>query len=203
MKVRLRQLENGGTAAGGIGSANTKEPAFAQPNGYPQLNTVIEMAKKRALIDAALNVSASSGHFTQDVEDLMKTPQVTKEEPITKNQLTKIYQLVQDLQIDHDVARTMIQTTFHVRHSIKLSKSQTFRFIQQQRLRDNHVVDYYNKLKKQPYNKCHKVAAVACMSKLIKTMFYLVTHDKIYEYRLAPCMVAAKFKHNPKPLEND
>ena len=65
--------------------------------------------------------------------------------------------------------------------------------IKQQRLRDNHVVDYYNKLKKQPYNKCHKVAAVACMNKLIKTIFYLVTHNKIYEYRLAPCMIAAKF----------
>lgn len=131
VKVRLRQLENGVIAAEGIGSANTKESAFAQPNGYPQLNTVIKMAKKRALVDAALNVSASSGHFTQDVEDLMKTPQVTKEHPVTKKQLTKIYQLVHELQIDYEVARTMIHTTFQVNHSTKLSKFQASRFIQQ------------------------------------------------------------------------
>lgn len=131
VKVRLRQLSNGTIAAEGIGSANTKEAAFAQSDGYPQLNTVIKMAKKRALVDAALYASASSGHFTQDVEDFPKIPQVTKEDMITKKQLTKIYQLVQELQIDHEVAKTMIHTTFQVNHSTKLSKSQASRFIQQ------------------------------------------------------------------------
>lgn len=131
LKVSLRQLDNGTVAAEGIGSANTKEAAFAQPDGYPQLNTVIKMAKKRALVDAALNVSATSGHFTQDLEDFPSTPQATAEHPVTKKQLTKIYQLVHELQIDYEVARSMIQTTFQVGHSTKLNKSQASRFIQQ------------------------------------------------------------------------
>src|SRR5690606_28333663 len=33
-------------------------------------NTVLKMAKKRALIDATLSATRSSGIFTQDVEDL-------------------------------------------------------------------------------------------------------------------------------------
>lgn len=53
------------------------------------------------------------------------------------------------------------------------------------RFGQNHFVDYYDKLKKQPYNKCHKVASIACVNKLLKTIFFLVTHNMSYEYRLA------------------
>jgi hypothetical protein len=35
-------------------------------------NTVLKMAKKRALIDATLSATSSSGIFTQDVEDLQE-----------------------------------------------------------------------------------------------------------------------------------
>ncbi|MFC5592128.1 IS110 family transposase [Sporosarcina soli] len=49
----------------------------------------------------------------------------------------------------------------------------------------NHFVEYYDKLKKQPYNKCHKVASIACVNKLLKTIFFLITHNMNYEYRLA------------------
>lgn len=137
VKVYLRQLDNGTVATEGIGSANTKEATFVQPGEYSQLNTVIKMAKKRALVDAALNVSATSGHFTQDVEDFSSTAKTRTEQPVTKKQLMKIYQLVHELQIEHEVARTMIQTTFQVGHSTKLSKSQASRFIQQlQRILD-------------------------------------------------------------------
>ena len=54
------------------------------------------------------------------------------------------------------------------------------------RFGQNHFVDYYDKLKKQPYNKCHKVASIACVNKLLKTIFFLVTHNMNYDYRLAP-----------------
>ena len=47
----------------------------------------------------------------------------------------------------------------------------------------NHFRNYYGKIKK-PYNKCHKVAWVACMNKLLKTIFFLITHNMNYEYRL-------------------
>ncbi|WP_060206974.1 IS110 family transposase [Sporosarcina koreensis] len=57
--------------------------------------------------------------------------------------------------------------------------------IRLRRFGQNHFVDYYDKLKKQPYNKCHKVASIACVNKLLKTIFFLVTHNMNYEYRLA------------------
>lgn len=57
--------------------------------------------------------------------------------------------------------------------------------IRLRRFGQNHFVDYYDKLKKQPYNKCHKVASIACVNKLLKTIFFLVIHNMNYEYRLA------------------
>ncbi len=48
----------------------------------------------------------------------------------------------------------------------------------------NHIVEYYDKLKTQPYNKCHKVASIACVNKLLKLLFYLITHNIHYDYRL-------------------
>lgn len=50
---------------------------------------------------------------------------------------------------------------------------------------NNHIVDYYDKLKTQPYNKCHKVASIACVNKLLKNIFHLITHGISYDYRLA------------------
>ena len=58
--------------------------------------------------------------------------------------------------------------------------------IKQRRFGQNHFVQYYDKLKTQPYNKCHKVASIACVNKLLKTIFFLVTHNQNYDYRLAP-----------------
>ena len=49
----------------------------------------------------------------------------------------------------------------------------------------NHFTDYYFKLKKQPYNKHHKVAVVACMNKFLKVAFHLIQHDILYDYESA------------------
>ncbi|MED1054848.1 IS110 family transposase [Bacillus mycoides] len=57
--------------------------------------------------------------------------------------------------------------------------------IKQRRYGQNHIVEYYDKLKTQPYNKCHKVASIACVNKLLKLLFYLITHNMHYDYRLA------------------
>ncbi|MGG0246005.1 IS110 family transposase [Bacillus mycoides] len=56
--------------------------------------------------------------------------------------------------------------------------------IKQRRYGQNHIVEYYDKLKMQPYNKCHKVASIACVNKLLKLLFYLITHNMYYDYRL-------------------
>jgi transposase len=57
--------------------------------------------------------------------------------------------------------------------------------IKQRRFGQNHIVDYYDKLKTQPYNKCHKVASIACVNKLLKIIFHLITHNMNYDFRLA------------------
>lgn len=47
---------------------------------YSHVNTILKMAKKRALVDAALSAGRLSEVFTQDVEDL--TPNVTISDPV-------------------------------------------------------------------------------------------------------------------------
>lgn len=54
----------------GMGGANTKEKKFIKQDPYTMDNTVLKMAKKRALVDAALLVGSLSDIFTQDVEDI-------------------------------------------------------------------------------------------------------------------------------------
>ena len=57
--------------------------------------------------------------------------------------------------------------------------------IRQRRFGHNHFVEYYDKLKTQPYNKCHKVASIACVNKLLKCLFHLNTHILTYNYEIA------------------
>ena len=93
---------NGVVKGEGIGITNTREGKYAKTNGYAVQNTVLKMAKKRALVDAALNVGNLSARFTQDVEDMNiesdnvggKNPDKLKSEgkqktdrPVTQKQL--------------------------------------------------------------------------------------------------------------------
>jgi len=48
--------------------------------------------------------------------------------------------------------------------------------------KQNHIVDYYYKLKKQPYSKHHKVATIACINKFLKFTHHLIIHEKHYDY---------------------
>lgn len=57
--------------------------------------------------------------------------------------------------------------------------------IRNQRHADNHLVDYYRKLKKQPHGKHHKVACIACVNKFLKCLFHLVTTGQRYDYAVA------------------
>ena len=65
---------NGVVKGEGIGITNTREGRYAKSSGYAVQNTVLKMAKKRALVDAALNVGNLSARFTQDMEDLNPEP---------------------------------------------------------------------------------------------------------------------------------
>lgn len=54
----------------GLGSCNTKEKKYINQDPFSIDNTVLKMAKKRALVDAALLVGSLSDIFTQDLEDM-------------------------------------------------------------------------------------------------------------------------------------
>lgn len=51
--------------------------------------------------------------------------------------------------------------------------------------KQNHFIDYYYKLKKQPQSKPHKVAIIACINKFLKVTFQLLTHSILYDYESA------------------
>lgn len=85
VRVQLLDGSTNQVVSDGIGSCNSKETQFAHQDAFSIVNTILKMAKKRALIDAALNVSASSGLFTQDLEDLSaQTPMKGGDTAITK-----------------------------------------------------------------------------------------------------------------------
>lgn len=69
-QVRCSLKRNGYVITEGLGSANTKEKKYINQDAYTLDNTVLKMAKKRALVDAALLVGSLSDVFTQDVEDI-------------------------------------------------------------------------------------------------------------------------------------
>lgn len=131
VKMTLIRKDNGVIEAEGLGSCNCKEAAFQHQDAYTIVNTVLKMAKKRALIDAVLSATRSSGIFTQDIEDFPTKPSTKgDDEPVTKRQLLKIHQIVAELNMRHEVAKEMIRMKYHVDHSTKLSKKQASDFIQ-------------------------------------------------------------------------
>ena len=69
-EVKVTLLDEAGIVKGeGVGICNSREKQYANNDAYNVANTLIKMAKKRALVDAVLNVAGLSNHFTQDVED--------------------------------------------------------------------------------------------------------------------------------------
>lgn len=70
-EVIIHLLDYNGVVKGeGVGIANTREAKYAKSSGYAVQNTVLKMAKKRAFVDATLNVGNLSARFTQDVENM-------------------------------------------------------------------------------------------------------------------------------------
>lgn len=54
----------------GLGAANNREKKYLRQDPYTVDNTVLKMAKKRALVDSALLVGSLSDIFGQDLEDM-------------------------------------------------------------------------------------------------------------------------------------
>ncbi|MED3791059.1 hypothetical protein P4571_01190 [Niallia alba] len=131
IKLTLTRKDNGIIEAEGLGSCNSKEAAFQQQNPFTIVNTVLKMAKKRALIDAVLSATRASGLFTQDIEDFQKQTTIKRVYSLaTKHQLQTIFRIVAELNMRPEVAKEMMQMMYQVDHSTALTKKQASNFIQ-------------------------------------------------------------------------
>ena len=78
----------------GLAACNTKERKYINQDACSIDNTVLKMAKKRALVDATLLVASLSQIFTQDTEDMdFSSKPATAPAPllITKNQAKRMF----------------------------------------------------------------------------------------------------------------
>lgn len=73
VKVTLLNKRTTIVEAEGIGLCNSRERRYKNQDAANVANTLLKMAKKRALIDATLSATRASGLFTQDLEDMDRT----------------------------------------------------------------------------------------------------------------------------------
>lgn len=115
----------------GIGITNTREGRYAKASGYAVQNTVLKMAKKRALVDAALNVGNLSARFTQDVEDMnlepdnaggrnpdelkqSAGPKASASRPATKKQLAFLEKLMKESGSTPEALNSYVQKVYKI-----------------------------------------------------------------------------------------
>ncbi len=90
----------------GLGAANNRERRYLKQDPYSVDNTVLKMAKKRALVDAALLVGSLSDIFSQDLEDMDLAGEKVTQQPaqrvatdqdgtITKPQAKRMFAIAQ------------------------------------------------------------------------------------------------------------
>lgn len=70
VKVTLLNKRTQAIEAEGVGHCNSRERKYKSQDAANVANTILKMAKKRALIDATLSATRASGIFTQDLEDV-------------------------------------------------------------------------------------------------------------------------------------
>lgn len=134
---------NGVVKGEGLGITNTREGKYAKTNGYAVQNTVLKMAKKRALVDAALNVGNLSARFTQDIEDMNLEPenvagknpdelvQKPKQERLaTKKQLQYLQQLMQQHGNTPETMNRYVKQAYGVDDYTKITGTQASELIE-------------------------------------------------------------------------
>ncbi len=85
-QVRCKLLKGDTVITEGLGACNTREKKYLKMDPYTMDNTVLKMAKKRALIDATLLVASLSDIFTQDLEDMDINGQATEMQKVYTDQ---------------------------------------------------------------------------------------------------------------------
>lgn len=127
-QVRCKLYKGDVLITEGLGCCNTKEKKYRNQDPYTLDNTVLKMAKKRALIDATLLVASLSDIFTQDLEDLdIEGQPVTKQQQkvytdqdgtITKAQARRMFALAKG---NNDIVRDVLNT-FGYKNSTDVEK---------------------------------------------------------------------------------
>lgn len=118
IKATLINKKTGLVEAEGIGSCNSLEKKYKNQDGFTIANTILKIAKKRALVDAVLSSTRTSGLFTQDMEDisgadvLKEVARNTKLAPISTPTATTSTPTVTTT-----VAPTVTSTDYPVMHS--------------------------------------------------------------------------------------
>lgn len=125
-KCTLVNRKNGEIAAEGVGSCNNREGKYSKQNPYNMVNTILKMAKKRALIDATLSATRISGIFTQDLEDIgeaVSSPEAGLQ-MATKNQRSFIAKLIKEINISENELIKLSESITGKSHSKDWSKDE-------------------------------------------------------------------------------
>lgn len=99
----------------GYGSANTNESRNGFKGAYDSANSTLKMAKKRALVDAALCISGLSDLFSQDIENddfMEQSGDILRETPesrITARQIQRIFAIAAGAGLNTEQAKTKIK----------------------------------------------------------------------------------------------
>ena len=125
-ECKVTILDGNGTVKGeGYGCCNTREPKYVKGSGFASMNTVLKMAKKRALVDAVLNVACLSSFFTQDVEDMnldgnsgndqqMKQEQPRTDKPASAKQIAFLERLMKEANASPAALNRRVQEVYHI-----------------------------------------------------------------------------------------
>lgn len=81
IRCTLYSIVTGVRIGSGAGACNSKENKYRTVPAMNLQNTILKMAKKRALVDATLTATAASDVFTQDLEDMHHAAVASGETP--------------------------------------------------------------------------------------------------------------------------
>ena len=106
----------------GFGQCNTRERRFGRGDSFSGANVALKMARKRALVDAALTVGSLSNLFTQDLED-SATSEI-RGARISEEQKRKIYATTLQAGVEESQLRAGILHYYGVASVEELSEKQ-------------------------------------------------------------------------------
>jgi hypothetical protein len=142
VRATLLSKATGMIEAEGVGACNSRENKYKNQDACNIANTILKMAKKRAIIDATLTATRSSDLFTQDIDDSDGKSRAKRSaksdsrniatdngEPATKRQISYIFSVMSDRRIPVETARADMERRYGVSESRSLTKVQAGDFI--------------------------------------------------------------------------